>query len=32
MMMLFVGMKYRRRVGRADEHPIELFQASNDGE
>jgi len=31
LMMLFVSMKYRRRTG-VDEHSIELFQASNDGE
>lgn len=31
LMLLFVGMKYRRRTG-AGERQFELFQASNDGE
>ena len=32
LMMLFVSMKYRRRMGSIDERPIELYRASNDGD
>jgi aminoglycoside 6'-N-acetyltransferase I len=31
LLMLFVGMKYRRKTGSGERH-LELYQASNDGE